>query len=35
MSELIAFGGYRTLDLRRFSFERVARRQLMVEKNVV
>lgn len=35
LSELIAFGGYRTLDLRRFSFERVARRELMVEKNVV
>ena len=35
LSELIAYGGYRTLDLRRFSFERVARRELMVEKNVV
>jgi FAD-dependent oxidoreductase domain-containing protein 1 len=35
LSELIAYGGYRTLDLRRFSFERVARRELMIEKNVV
>lgn len=35
LSELIAFGEYRTLDLGRFSFERFASGQLIEERNVI
>lgn len=35
ISELILFGGYRTLDLSRFGFSRFATGRLLLEKNVV
>ncbi len=35
LSELITFGGYRTLDLRRFGYERVLNGQVIREANVV
>jgi sarcosine oxidase len=35
LSELITYGEYRTLDLSRLSFERVARGELMMEDNIV
>ena len=35
ISELIAFGSYRTLDLGRFSFERFAQGRLVHERNVI
>lgn len=35
LSELIAYGGYRTLDLRRFGYERVLNGQAIREANVV
>ncbi len=33
--ELIAFGGYRTLDMRRFGYQRFADRRLVEERNVI
>ena len=35
LSELVAFGGYRTLDLRRFGYDRVLNGQAIREANVV
>ncbi len=35
IAELIVHGGYRTLDLGRFSFERFSRGQLLLERSVV
>ena len=35
LSELIAYGGYRTIDLRRFGYERVLNGQAIREANVV
>jgi sarcosine oxidase len=35
LSELVTFGGYRTLDLRRFGYERVLNGQAIREANVV
>jgi glycine/D-amino acid oxidase-like deaminating enzyme len=35
VSELITFGGFRTLDLRRFGYERVLNGQAIREANVV
>jgi glycine/D-amino acid oxidase-like deaminating enzyme len=35
LSELVTFGEYRTLDLRRFSYDRVLNGQLIHEVNVV
>jgi FAD-dependent oxidoreductase domain-containing protein 1 len=35
IAELIAYGAYRSLDLRRFGFERVVNNQPILELNVV
>ena len=35
LSELISFGEYRTLDLRRLGFDRFAKGRLIAERNVI
>ena len=35
IAELIVHGGYRTIDLRRFGYERIARNEPLFEKNVI
>ena len=35
VSELIQHGGFRSIDLTRFGYERVARKQPLFEKNII
>jgi glycine/D-amino acid oxidase-like deaminating enzyme len=35
IAELIVHGGYRTIDLKRFGYERIARREPLYERNVI